>query len=234
MDDAEKEQYIETLPVGTLLYFSGHTMIYIGSQNGVPYVISAVGSAVESTVEEVKAEDTISIYSIAITPLTVKRSQAKGGKTWLHYLNTALIFSEDTVNHTQAHHSYVSKVTKKATYVAAGLRTYTCRYCGRSYTKSIAKLKLAKPGTLKLTAKKGAMTVRFGKVKAASGYQIQYSLKKTFATKKTVTVKGNKRFTKTIKNLKRGKRYYIRVRAYVSQSGKKAYSAWKSSDKKTR
>ncbi|MBQ3183278.1 MAG: SH3 domain-containing protein [Clostridia bacterium] len=41
------------------------------------------------------------------------------------------------VNHS---HSYESSVTKAATCVAAGLKTYTCTGCGDSYTEAIAQL----------------------------------------------------------------------------------------------
>ena len=47
------------------------------------------------------------------------------------------------------------------------------------------------------------------------GYKIQYSTSKKFKKAKNITVKSTKKkLTKKIKNLKKGKTYYIRVRAY--------------------
>ncbi|MBQ3413906.1 MAG: C40 family peptidase [Clostridia bacterium] len=77
----EKQNYLEEAPVGSLLYFPGHTMIYIGTENGKSYVISALGSFVQD-------EDTIYSYSVVVNPLTVKR---RNGKTWLESLTSILI-----------------------------------------------------------------------------------------------------------------------------------------------
>lgn len=67
------------------------------------------------------------------------------------------------------------------------------------------------PKSVKATAGKKKMTVSFKKVKGAESYTIQYSTSKKFTKKKTTTLKvtANK---KTIKCLKAGKTYYVRVR----------------------
>ena len=64
----------------------------------------------------------------------------------------------------------------------------------------------------KLTSatKSKAIKVKITKVKGATKYQITYSLKANMSNSKTVTTKG---LTKTIKNLKKGKVYYVRIRA---------------------
>jgi hypothetical protein len=86
MTEAEKAQYIETLPVGSLLYFNGHTMMYVGSKDGVNYVISALGTASDSVGDlAVKHQ-----YCVALTPLTVRRWS---GNTWLHDLNAAVVIA---------------------------------------------------------------------------------------------------------------------------------------------
>ncbi len=70
-----------------------------------------------------------------------------------------------------------------------------------------------------------------GKAEAVDGYQIQYSLKSSFSSSKTVTVKKAKSASKTVKKLKSGKKYYVRIRAYKTVKGEKIYSSW--SAKKT-
>lgn len=71
------------------------------------------------------------------------------------------------------------------------------------------------------------LVVHWKAVKNVKGYQIQYSTKKNFKTgvKKT-TVKGAAKKSKTIGKLRSKRRYYIRIRSYAVENGKKVYSAW--------
>ena len=71
--------------------------------------------------------------------------------------------------------------------------------------------------------KKKAVTVKWSKNSKASGFELQYSLKKNFKTKKQINVTGTK---KKISKLKKGKVYYIRIRSYKFTDSKKEYSAW--------
>ena len=67
------------------------------------------------------------------------------------------------------------------------------------------------------------------KTSYVSGYQVQYSTSSKFTsgTSKYANAKFSKgRTTKTIKNLKSGKKYYVRVRTYKSVDGTKCYSSW--------
>ena len=84
----EKEKLLETMPVGTLLYFPGHTMIYTGSVNSISYVISDTGSLADSP----EGTSVIPQYSVILNPLTCKR---KNGQTWLENLTSAICFSKD-------------------------------------------------------------------------------------------------------------------------------------------
>jgi len=78
-----------------------------------------------------------------------------------------------------------------------------------------------------LVAGKKAFRVRWKKV-SASGYQVQYSTKKTFGKKyrNTVTIKSAKKVKYTVKNLKAKKKYYVRIRSYKLSGKKKIYSKW--------
>lgn len=82
--------------------------------------------------------------------------------------------------------------------------------------------KVKKPGSTKITSlkkKSGVMTVTYKRVKGAGGYEISYSTSKKFvknSTKKT----SEKSLKKNIRNLKKGKTYYVRVRAYKTDSAK--------------
>ena len=88
------------------------------------------------------------------------------------------------------------------------------------------KISLKPTAISKLLSKKKAVTVKYAKGQANAGYQVQYSLKKNMKKAKTITVKGAKTTNKTIKKLKKGKKYYVRVRTYATVNGKKAYSSW--------
>ncbi|MBE6740881.1 MAG: fibronectin type III domain-containing protein [Ruminococcaceae bacterium] len=87
------------------------------------------------------------------------------------------------------------------------------------YNSSPIKLSSVKNG-------KKSFTTKWKKISSAKGYQIQYSTSSDFKNAKTVTVKGNKTFTKTVKNLKSGKKYYVRVRAYKIKNSAKHFGAW--------
>ncbi|MBR1471174.1 MAG: C40 family peptidase [Lachnospiraceae bacterium] len=83
MSDEERMAAIAGCIPGTPLYMSGHTMIYLGTVNGVNYVISAMGSAADSTGElVVQTQNTV-----AVTPLTVRR---RNGTTWLDNINACV------------------------------------------------------------------------------------------------------------------------------------------------
>jgi hypothetical protein len=81
----------------------------------------------------------------------------------------------------------------------------------------IKNIKAKKP-----VAGKKRFTFKWTKVKKAKGYEIQYATNKAFTKNaKKVTVKGAKKTSKTIKGLKKGKTYYVRIRPYATKGGKK-------------
>lgn len=87
----------------------------------------------------------------------------------------------------------------------------------------------------KLVAKKKALKVTWKKKAGVNGYQLQYSTSKKFKKAKTVTIKKAKTTSKIIKKLKAKKKYYVRIRTYITVDGKKYYSKWsKVKSKKTK
>lgn len=99
-------------------------------------------------------------------------------------------------------------------------------------TSTAAKIKAAKAVTLKASSslektKKGKRYIKVKWTKkgaAVTGYQVYRSKKKAGGYKKFFTTK-NKYYYNT-KSLKKGKRYYYKVRAYTVINGKKCYSKW--------
>lgn len=88
-----------------------------------------------------------------------------------------------------------------------------------AYTISMPGSSLKKASALK----KKKVLVTCSPVKGASGYQIQYSLKKNFAGAK---IKTTTKTSQKISGLKKGKKYYFRVRAVVKANGNVYYSGW--------
>ena len=79
----------------------------------------------------------------------------------------------------------------------------------------------------KATAGKNQLKATYKKVAGVTGYQVQVATNSKFTkNKKTVNAKGAKKTSATVKKLKGGKKYYVRVRAYKVVDGKKYYSAW--------
>ena len=97
--------------------------------------------------------------------------------------------------------------------------------------------KTARPAAIrlgKLKAKKKALVIRWKKGKGINGYEIQLSMNKKFKKKnKKIVVKQKKRTKITAKKLKAGKTYFVRIRSYKIDAGKKVYSKW-SKVKKTK
>ncbi len=68
------------------------------------------------------------------------------------------------------------------------------------------------------------LTVKWKKVKGATGYQIQYTTDKKF--KKGIKSKELKKNNITLAKLSKNKKYYVRVRAYQKVSGVTYQSKW--------
>ena len=90
-------------------------------------------------------------------------------------------------------------------------------------TPSVSVDKVVVKKAVSTKAKKA--TVTWKKVSGANGYQVTYSLKKNFKKAKSVTVAATKAKV-TLKKLKKGKTYYVKVRAFKVVEGNKYYGAY--------
>ena len=111
---------------------------------------------------------------------------------------------------------------------AIGTATITITGIGK-YGESVKKAFKINPMPVKLSAVtlgSRQLTVQWKKGKNITGYQVQYSLKKTFASAKTVTIKKAATVKTVLKKLQAKKTYYVRIRTYKTVKGKKYYSAW--------
>jgi len=87
----------------------------------------------------------------------------------------------------------------------------------------------SRPKIMKTSRTPESILVRWKKPsKKVSGYQIQYSAGKKFKGVKvrTVTVKNPKAVQKKVTGLKKGKKYYVRMRSYRKAGDRRHYSSW--------
>ncbi len=81
--DVFKKALLDTLPAGTLLYFPGHTMMYLGTVGGQYYVVSSVSSMANPETGKY-----LRVRSVTLNTLEIRRMS---GKTWMNCLDMALI-----------------------------------------------------------------------------------------------------------------------------------------------
>ena len=97
------------------------------------------------------------------------------------------------------------------------------------YEDSVKKTFRINPAAVVLsavTAGQKQLSVEWKRGIGGVGYELQYSLKKDFSAKSTVTVKKNETVKYVIKKLTPGKTYYLRIRAFKKVGGKTYVSAW--------
>lgn len=210
MTDTQKEAFIETLPAGALLFFPGHTMMYIGSENNVNYSISATGSLSDSQGElEIQ-----SMYSVIVNPLTTRRGN---GTTWLNNVDGIVLPMGMT-----SIDDCIIKATNNRISVKFGNKelieglNYTVKaengkatFEGINNFKNSKAVTISAPKTLTLSstaytydanAKKPSVTVKdnLGKTIAKSNYTVAYSNNTKVGTA-TVTVTFKNYYKGTLK-----------------------------------
>ena len=83
LDLEAKAKALDGLPVGTILFFRGHEMMYLGEADGLHYVISDVGSIMAPGGEARER-----IRGVVIN--TLEQTVRANGNTWLQDLNVAV------------------------------------------------------------------------------------------------------------------------------------------------
>ena len=90
------------------------------------------------------------------------------------------------------------------------------------------KYKLTKKPTTVNNVKSGSKSFKasWKKQNTASGYKVEYATNKSFKDKKVYTASPASKTAATVKKLKGGKTYYVRVRAFTKVGGKNNYSKY--------
>ena len=79
----KKEAVLDELPLGSILFFPGHEMLYLGKVDGRYYVIDSVSSIMKPGTNQVQR-----VRSVIINPLDIKR---RNGELWIESMNTAIV-----------------------------------------------------------------------------------------------------------------------------------------------
>ncbi len=88
MTTEERKAVLDETPMGAVLYFRGHEMMYLGCENGTYYVISAIGNIIDP----MGSKNVQRISSVVINTLDTRRGN---GNTWLDDLTTVIVPFED-------------------------------------------------------------------------------------------------------------------------------------------
>lgn len=81
MSDEQKLKVLSSAPMGSLIHFNGHIMIYLGTVDKAPYVISAIGGIV---LPDAPQGEVVMVNSVVVNSLYVYR---RNGNTWLNEVN---------------------------------------------------------------------------------------------------------------------------------------------------
>lgn len=172
-----------------------------------------------------KADNTITASNISKTYSKKAQSFSIGATT---LGNAELTYSS---NNKSVMVDNSGKVTVKAKFI--GKATITIKSASTAEYNSASKkititVNPSKPAISSVKNAKGKkLLVKWKKNSAVTGYQIQYSTDKKFQNgAKTVAISKNSTSSKTIKSLKRGAAYNVRIRTYKTVSGTKYYSEW--------
>ena len=157
---------------------------------------------------------------------TVIKFKAPGTKVYNTYGYTTSLDAKIEKGNEKGKLSYQSSDQSVATVSDAGTIhdegvgattiTITCPESDNYKAVTVSTVYTIKPGKQTAFVKRSGkkMRVSWYKVSSASGYQLQYAAKKSFKKCKTITIRKKSKTKYTIKKLKRGKTYYVRVRTY--------------------
>lgn len=227
---------------GELSYTSSNPSVVSVDGTGTLKALKAGRSSITvSTVpadneEPISATVIVEVKDLAATRSLKATNVSKGIKLTyaeVQYATKYLIYRNNKLIATLNGGSKVSYTDKtslkngtKYTYKVVAATKDTLSASSKSVV--IYRLDQAKLSSVKSPAAK-KMTVKWRKNSKASGYQVRYSRSSDFSTgNKTVKISGSGKVSKTIKNLKRGKKYYVQVRSYKKAGGKTYYSEWSS------
>lgn len=113
-------------------------------------------------------------------------------------------------------------------YKVCAYKTYNSKDIPGAYSSAASAKPVLAKTSVKLTAGKKKITVKWSKVSGATGYKIYRSPKKSSGYKCVKTVTKSSTTSYVNKSLKKGKKYYYKVRVYRKSGSKYTYSSYSS------
>lgn len=173
----------------------------------------------------IAAPKSFKVKEATATSMTLSWKKVSGAKKYQVYYSTnnGKKWKKATTSKT----SYKIMDLKANTAIQVKVRVYNSSKTTGEFT-SVIKTSTApsKVTVSKLSAGKKKFTVSWKKVSGASGYEVQYATNSKFKKAKTVTIKKGKTVKSEIKKLKKGTKYYVRVRAYKTVGKEKIYGKY--------
>ncbi|THG36890.1 PPC domain-containing protein [Adlercreutzia caecimuris] len=147
-----------------------------------------------------------------------KYKNLSGGKLTHKSSNkkVATVNSKGTVTFKGIGAATITTTQAATSYYAKSSATYTLKI-----VPDTPKVKTVKAG-------KGSLRISWQRLSAkqSSGYEIRCATTKSMKKAVKKTVKGAKKSSLKVSKLKKGKKYYVQVRAYKKVGGKMYYSSW--------
>lgn len=159
-------------------------------------------------------------------PSSVKAVQSAAQKVTVTWKAVAGASSYDVLRSEKENGTYVKTGSStKTSYVDKKVKAgkkyyYKVLVTGGRNQSTSAKVTLMKAPAIKINSVKKVLVISWKKDTAADGYKVYAATKKNGKYKSVASVKGNKKIKTTVKKLKRGKKYYVKVAAY-KKNGKK-------------
>ena len=236
---APAEQEV-TVPVSSFTKTEGDAAFALNASGREGAVLTYSSS--DAKIVSVDAEGNVTPLKAGTATITVKAS-AKNYKDATASVNVTVIkkvlnVTKTSVTKTEGNKAFSlgvkTNVKATVTYKTSNKNVATVNKKGKVTVKGPGRAVITvtvKPSaklSAKATALKGKKAqVTWKRNKKATGYQIVVATDKSFKNVvKTVNIKKNKTVKTSVKGLKKGKKYYVRVRSYKKASGGNVYSSW--------
>lgn len=133
------------------------------------------------------------------------------------------------INNTSSHDFTINKAKKNQVFYLKVVWEYSNNWHNNNYLGTeyfiTPKMKANKPGSNKVSIKKGKVSIKWSKASSVTGYQVQICKKSNF---KKLVVNNKQKKSSYSKTLKRKTKYYVRIRSYKKVGSKIYYSSWNS------
>lgn len=170
------------------------------------------------------APKSFKVKSVTATSIKLSWKKVSGAKKYQVYYSTN---GKKWKKATTSKNSYTISDLKANTSFKIKVRAYNSSSVYGDYTSVISTSTApSKVSLSKLSAGKKKFTATWKKVSGASGYEVQYATNSKFKKAKTVTINKGKTVKAEVKKLKKGTKYYVRVRAFKTVDGKKIYGKY--------